>query len=409
MAKRRFWSRWIRLGIDEGAPETEAKYIVVANVGVSFTILVNVPYLPVVWSSGSTFWAGLLTAFLCAMGLALWFRFRRWQWLATTFALGACFGWVAACLVIFGSGQHPHLYFLAIAMAALFVYPPAHAITMWVFVALGALAFVTSVLAGVVPPLLELGPNAAYDRVMNVAGFTLVLISVAAYERWVVDSAEAKLDEERQRSESLLVNVLPEPIAARLKRDETVIADSLSEVTVLFADVAGFTPMSSKLAPEQVVGMLNEIFTEFDHLAEKHRLEKIKTIGDAYMVAGGLPEPRGDHAEAVADMALGMIEVLRRMKTPTGDPLDLRIGIQTGPVVAGVIGKKKFSYDLWGDTVNTASRMESHGASGRIHVTAAVHEKLKGRFDFEDRGPISVKGKGQMTTWFLLGRTSSVA
>jgi class 3 adenylate cyclase len=150
--------------------------------------------------------------------------------------------------------------------------------------------------------------------------------------------------------------------------------------------------------------MLNAVFHEFDDLAEKHGLEKIKTIGDAYMVAGGVPEPRGDHVEAVAEMALEMIAALARLKTPTGDPLALRIGIQTGPVVAGVIGKKKFTYDLWGDTVNTASRMESHGSPGKIHVTQAVHERLEGRYAFEERGPLPVKGKGEMVTYFLTGR-----
>jgi len=222
-----------------------------------------------------------------------------------------------------------------------------------------------------------------------------------------LDQATERLHIERAKSDALLRNVLPEPIAARLKEMQGAIADSFREVTVLFADVEGFTPMASKLEPEQVVGMLNEVFTEFDQLAEKHGLEKIKTIGDAYMVAGGLPEPRGDHAIAIAEMAIDMMKSLPKLRTPNGDPLNLRIGIHTGPVVAGVIGKRKFSYDLWGDTVNTASRMESHGTSGRIHVTAAFRKALGDHYELEDRGPISLKGKGELSTFFLIGRAQT--
>ena len=213
-----------------------------------------------------------------------------------------------------------------------------------------------------------------------------------------------KIEKEKSRSEALLLNVLPESIAARLKDDGENIADSFDDVSVLFADVVGFTVISSKLKAEDVVGMLGRVFTAFDRLGEKFGLEKIKTIGDAYMVAGGLPERSDDHAEAVAEMALAMIDVIGALRTPTGDPLALRVGVHTGPVVAGVIGKKKFSYDLWGDTVNTASRMESHGAPGRIHVTSAVYEKLKNAYSFEERGTILVKGKGEMLTYFLTER-----
>jgi adenylate cyclase len=173
---------------------------------------------------------------------------------------------------------------------------------------------------------------------------------------------------------------------------------------VLFADIVDFTRRSERIAPEQVVQALNDLFSVFDQLARQRGLEKIKTIGDAYMVAGGLPDPRPDHAQAVAEMALAMRDEVARRTDPGGQPLAVRIGIDTGPVVAGVIGTSKFSYDLWGDTVNTASRMESEGVAGCIQVTARTYERLRDGYRFERRGPIPVKGKGEIVTYFLVGR-----
>ena len=209
---------------------------------------------------------------------------------------------------------------------------------------------------------------------------------------------------ERQRSERLLLNILPAAIAARLKQSPGVIADEFPDVTVLFADIVNFTPLSQGIAPEAVVELLDELFSGFDQLAQRHGLEKIKTIGDAYMVVGGLPNPRPDHAQAVAELALAMRAEVARHASPGGRPLQVRIGIDTGPVVAGVIGRSKFSYDLWGDTVNTASRMESQGLPGCIQVTPRTYQRLQGRYRFERRGPIQVRGKAAMVTYLLLGR-----
>jgi class 3 adenylate cyclase len=213
-----------------------------------------------------------------------------------------------------------------------------------------------------------------------------------------------ELDLEREKSERLLLNVLPDSIAARLKQTEGVIADAFPEVTVLFADIVDFTGRSERITPEQVVEALNELFSVFDRLTRQRGLEKIKTIGDAYMVVGGLPEPRSDHAEAVAEMALAMLGEVAGRSDPGGQPLQVRIGIDTGPVVAGVIGTSRFSYDLWGDTVNTASRMESTGVPGCIQVTGRTYRRLCDRYRFQRRGPISVKGKGDIVTYFLVGR-----
>lgn len=217
----------------------------------------------------------------------------------------------------------------------------------------------------------------------------------------------AALETERQKSESLLLNILPAAIAARLKGGETTIVDSLPEVTVLFADLVGFTSLAARISSVEMVRMLDEIFSAFDGLAETQGLEKIKTIGDAYMVVGGLPTPRPDHAEAVAEVALDMVELVAQRFAGQPVPVQIRLGINTGPVIAGIIGRHKFNYDLWGDTVNTASRMESHSLPGRIQVTAATRARLAGRYQFEERGPIEVKGKGPIETWFLTGRRPS--
>jgi NAD(P)-dependent dehydrogenase (short-subunit alcohol dehydrogenase family)/class 3 adenylate cyclase len=212
-----------------------------------------------------------------------------------------------------------------------------------------------------------------------------------------------ELAEANQQSEALLLNVLPKPIANRLKRGEATIADQFDEVTVLFADIANFTPMAAQLAPEQVVEILDAVFSALDDVADAHGLEKIKTIGDCYMMVGGLPEPREDHAPAVARAALDLGGTIAAVSESTSTPLSARVGMHTGSVVAGVIGRRKFIYDLWGDTVNTASRMESHGVPGQIQCTEAVYNCLHDRYRFEPRGVIDVKGKGPMSTYFLLG------
>ncbi|NES19370.1 MAG: adenylate/guanylate cyclase domain-containing protein [Symploca sp. SIO3E6] len=211
-----------------------------------------------------------------------------------------------------------------------------------------------------------------------------------------------KLALEKKNSERLLLNILPQSIAERLKQEEGKIADSYTAVTVLFADIVGFTELAAQISPEELVGILNVIFSEFDELTEKHGLEKIKTIGDAYMVVGGLPEEKPDHARATAAMAIDMQEAIKRFSQETGNALSIRIGINTGPVVAGIIGRKKFVYDLWGDTVNIASRMESHGIPGSIQVSESTYQDLKNQYAFQDRGSVQVKGKGQMNCYLLL-------
>jgi PAS domain S-box-containing protein len=215
---------------------------------------------------------------------------------------------------------------------------------------------------------------------------------------------EEALRYQQEQSERLLLNILPGPIASRLKAEEGIIADNFNEVTIMFADLVNFTQMASQTPPTELVRLLNEIFSIFDDLTQKHGLEKIKTIGDAYMVVGGLPIPRKDHADAIAQMALDMQQSIVEFNATQGTNFNLRIGINSGPVVAGVIGTKKFSYDLWGDAVNTASRMESQGLVGTIQVTENTYNLLSNNFLFAERGIVNIKGKGEMKTYLLNGK-----
>ncbi|MFN6538128.1 MAG: adenylate/guanylate cyclase domain-containing protein [Nostoc sp. EkiNYC01] len=233
----------------------------------------------------------------------------------------------------------------------------------------------------------------------------ICVFSVYLYERLQKNEFDARkaMEVAQQKSERLLLNILPEMIAEQLKQQPTTIADSFLEVTVLFADIVGFTELSSRTSPAELVDLLNTIFCLFDQLAERHGVEKIKTIGDAYMAVAGLPNQSNNHAIAIANMALDMQNAVAQFNEENNQSFRIRIGISTGPVVAGVIGLKKFAYDLWGDTVNTASRMESHGIAGGIQVCEASYQLLKDKYLLEERGLIKVKGKGEMMTYLLKG------
>ena len=274
-----------------------------------------------------------------------------------------------------------------------------------------AFVALVGVSAGLDPILADGAPDVPQGVVVTFFALNILGVSMTAYAllQYFVqerERAHAALAREQERSERLLLNVLPEPVAARLKEHEGTIADDYPEVTVLFADLVGFTPLAERLPASEVVSLLDRIFARWDALAKERGVEKIKTIGDAYMVAAGIPLEREDHAEAIADMALAMGSELARCSTEAGVALDVRIGIDSGPVVAGVIGQSKFSYDLWGDAVNTASRMESHAEPGTIQVTERAYERLRPSFELEPRGTIEVKGKGPMRSFVLTGRAA---
>ncbi len=260
-------------------------------------------------------------------------------------------------------------------------------------------AFVVStigafVVAQFVEPLYEL-PNRAYFALFNTLAVSVFVYGILYY--FVSQSARLY-----NQSERLLRNILPGSIAERLKHSDDMIADEFESASILFADVAGFTPMSSEMEPAEVIGLLNDVFTAFDGMVAERGLEKIKTIGDAYMVASGVPQPREDHARAICHLALAMQGYLAGHEF-AGRDLQMRIGIASGPVMAGIIGRQKFSYDLWGDTVNLASRLETSGIPGRIQLTESTCRLVRDWFDCEERGLVEIKGKGPTATWFLVG------
>lgn len=327
--------------------------------------------------------------------------------------------------IVHAPGAVVAVYVLGIGLLAflgVFLYPGR---SLWLTVGLWVVVYLVAIglrLTGVVPV-----HATAIDQIMLVVAPAMQLVILVLAGRITI----GRLDDSQRRleainrgleqtvaertdalrsalaeAERLLLNVLPRGIAARLRGGEEAIADAHAGVTILFADIVGFTALASRVDPVALVGLLNDVFTEFDHLAERHGLEKIKTIGDAYMVVGGAPQGRSDHAEAVARLALEMHGVLREISDRHDIDLDLRIGMHSGPVVAGVIGRSKFSYDMWGDTVNIASRLESHGEPGRIQLSSATRALLGDGFDAELRGTIVLKGRGPVEAWWLLGARS---
>jgi guanylate cyclase len=252
-------------------------------------------------------------------------------------------------------------------------------------------------------PVNSLDPTAISALMgMNIIGASAFAFGILYYFVQQRDLAFRLLRNERERSEELLLNILPRDIVAILKDRPRIIADHFADATILFADVVDFTPISARLTPTELVDLLNQVFSHFDALVEKHGVEKIKTIGDCYMVASGVPRPRADHAHVLTQLALEMRDFITQQEFH-GAKLSLRIGINSGPVVAGVIGRKKFIYDLWGDAVNTASRMESHGSSGVIQITRATYDLIKNSFRCERLGIVDVKGKGTMEVWQVCG------
>ncbi|HNL69738.1 MAG TPA: adenylate/guanylate cyclase domain-containing protein [Leptospiraceae bacterium] len=253
-------------------------------------------------------------------------------------------------------------------------------------------------------PLAEADPGVVIFFFSNSLSSLLILGVMVAYFRYAAVRAESELEVERRRSDALLLNILPESIAGRLKLGEKTIADRFENVTVLFADLVHFTKMSAEIPPEEIVRILDEIFSSFDEAAARLGLEKVKTIGDAYMAIAGAPEEKPDHAHRAVLFGLEMLSILGVISDRLGRKLDLRIGIHTGPVVGGVIGRDKIAYDFWGDTVNTASRMESHGEAGSIHISEETRREIEGGFVTRERGRMEIKGKGVLQTYFVEAR-----
>ena len=313
---------------------------------------------------------------------------------------------IASIAWILGADAGVHFFLVAAAMSPFLYYSPNEmrsALFFSTFSFLLYLALEISFALG--EPLYRL--PSLFERFSYVSTFIANFIAVVVFTYYLYQGnrrAEAALDVERERSDQLLLNILPSLIAERLKQGESPIADYSENVSILFADIVGFTPLSSSLTAQESVQLLDALFTRFDAEVARLDLEKIRTIGDGYFVAAGVPRPRSDHALAMAQLALNLARVVETFDSPHASHLQVRIGISSGSVVAGVIGARKIQYDLWGDTVNIASRMESHGSAGKIQISAATYELIQHDFRCSPRGEVEIKGKGMMPTWFLEGR-----
>lgn len=407
--------RLANLGVAEGMSAAGTRHVRFCNMAtlasVAFACSFFVLELPVVTDWGQTrplelAILGFRALAVPVFALPLWLNSRRRYGAARCLLVGWSLVFIVSSSLIFGANAPSHLFIIVVAAAVLAMFPEEDERLMWGSVSACAIAFGAALwLRQVNVPLVPVhreGVRLAMEIVIS-SGALLLSVIVTWVMRETTRRAELQATVEQERADRLLLNILPETIARRLKDDPQTIADGFHEVTVLFADLVGFTPISEKLTPRETLQLMDDVFSRFDSLVDQFGLEKIKTVGDAYMLAGGLPAPNERHAADVAQMALAMLDTVRAIEGPDGTPLRLRIGMATGPVVAGVIGKKKFLYDLWGDTVNTASRMESLGEPDRIQVNETTWRQLQSRFEFSERGLIEVKGKGQMRTWFLTG------
>jgi adenylate cyclase len=394
---RRIFEPIMRIGEVPGEPETKRGGRRVFLVAFVIATLLTIPQVVADLAAGYTA-VGRVNLVLLVLPIVV--LLAMWRWPARfDLLLGVMFALITAGQLIetalfgglFGSGLVV-IFGLAIALAALLA-SGLRAALLWFGV------FIASVIFAVVTPSAwqrYTQPDPAADAAFNLIATAVVVLAIVGY-------FVAQRDRFQQRSDDLLHNILPIEIAARLKESHATIADDVPSASVLFADVVDFTPMSSAMTPAALVTLLDEVFSAFDAFVDDLGLEKIKTVGDAYMVASGVPVPREDHAVAIADLAIRIRDHVATTRFD-GRHLRIRIGIASGPVTAGIIGTHKFAYDLWGDTVNTASRMESSGVSGEIQIAPTTYELLGDRYRCEPRGPVQIKGKDEMFTFLLLGR-----
>jgi class 3 adenylate cyclase len=362
---------------------------------------------------GPLLWMLVVVLLTLVLSLATTTRetLRRWM-IPTTTAANVAAGFLVGGMFHVWLGQ-PQLGSAALVFIVYFGFTVFQPRT--VIAAMAALPYMLFNQVLLVPPLLadeldgtmfvawSTGPWIAYGSGLMVCAARDRASREAYCQECVIEAQRRALVTERERADRLLYNMLPATIAERLKLAPQVIADRYEHVTVLFADIVGFTPLATNVEPERLVQILNDVFTRFDALAARRGVEKIKTIGDAYMAVAGVPESRSDHADAAADLALAMRAAVTECRDRLGHDIQLRVGLCTGTVVAGVLGTSKFAYDLWGDTVNTAARMESQGIAGEIQVTESTYLHLRDRYVLKERGEIDVKGKGLTRTWLLSG------
>ena len=409
---KRLWNHLTRTGIDAQTPPGETRQIVFLNAIVVLVLILITQNLGFCFA----YRVPLLQTFVfLAHGLfigisLLWSKLKRNLLARVWFGVWASL-FLSVHQVFIGSDSHWDVFLVICVFLQFMMFPSGQHKWMYAVIAFTCACFFCVDFIFHIPPggMLSSLPSGFVDmeRAFNLVGFLFCGVAMGGVAYTVINRAERGLAIERDRSDTLLNNILPGPVAARLKESPATIADDFQETSILFADIAGFTKYTETVTPDHLIALLNSIFSEFDDLTDKYQAEKIKTIGDAYMVVAGVPLRCPDHAERMANMGLDMMNAIVRHNTATGQDLQIRVGIHSGSVIAGVIGKKKFAYDLWGDSVNTAARMESHGIPGQVQVSEATYQLLQPKFRFTERGMIEIKGKGQMKAYLLKGRVQA--
>jgi len=405
----RCWSRLIGIGIDAQTPPSETRQIVFLNAVVLLVlILVAQNFGLALIYQVPPFLLLLFVAHGLFIGvILLWNKLRLYLLARVWFAMFATL-FLSTYQVLMGTGSRWDVFLVVCVFLQCLMFPAVQRRWMVAMMIFTGICFFAVDFALQVPPkgLMQNLPANYWTIEMagNLVGFLFCGIAMGGVAFQLINRAERRLAIERDRSDRLLTNILPVPIAERLKQSQGLIVDDFEATTVLFADIVGFSRYTETASPKQLIDLLNSVFTAFDDLIWKHRAEKINTIGDAYMAVAGVPIRSADHAAQMAEMALDMQQVIARRNRETGQALQIRIGLHSGPVVAGVIGRQKFAYDLWGDTVNTAARMESHGLPGEIQVTSETRALLEPKYLFEERGLIDIKNKGPVKTFLLKGK-----
>jgi len=405
---KRLWNYLVTIGIDGETPPVETRYISFLNAIIVLVLILitqNI-FISLYYQVDAIQTIAFVVHGMFMAGTLVWNKAKRYLIGRVWFGISAVV-FLTTYEVFLGNSSRWDVFVVVCVFLQFFLFPPSQRNWMYLVVTWQSLCFLFVSFFSPFPVqgLLSLpAPFVHIETVFNLGGFLFCGIAMGSVGYTVINRAERNLSIERDRSEGLLNNILPGPIAKRLKENPASIADGFDETTILFADIAGFTKYTETVTPDELLNLLNSIFSEFDDLTDKYKAEKIKTIGDAYMVVSGVPVSCYGHADIMADMAIDMQQAIARRNEETGQTIRIRVGIHSGPVIAGVIGKKKFAYDLWGDSVNTAARMESHGIPGEIQVSEATYHLLKPKYHLHERGMIDVKGKGAMKTYLLKGR-----